>query len=161
MYRTIADLPMWNWEQVKKTSDLRYLLRLDDYDLLPDLEVSENLWNDLQDEFSKKCGMTESGGYHFDKVISLYELKRDAVIYGCDEYNSKLSKTKIKIKLLEGEIEDIPVSEQTLDDQVVRLEIFFTRDLDPKKTSVLKWHIYLNEYEKRIEELQRSQAAKP
>jgi len=156
LYRTIADLPMWNWEQIKKTSDLRYLIRLDDYDELPEIDVSGDLWDSLQDEFSEKCGMTESGGYHFDKFIELQKLKRDEIIYSCDEHNSKLSKTKIKIKLLEGEIEEIPVSQQTLYDQVVRLEIFFTRDLDPKTTSVLKWHIYLNEYEKRINELAKS-----
>jgi len=158
LYQTIADLPQWNWEQIKQTNDLRYLIKLEDYDELPEVEVEEGLWLTLQDEFKEKCGMEGSGGYYFDKVIDLWKLKRDMIIYSCDEYNSKLSKTKTKIKQLEGEIEDIPVSKQTIDKQVVMMEIFFKCNLNPRTTSVLRYNIYLNEYERQIEELQRGKA---
>lgn len=154
LHRTIETLPVWNWEQVKKTGDYRYLLKLEDYDDLPEIEMTGEHWLTLQDEFSQRCGVTDRGSHYMDKFIELQRLIRDEIVYSCDEYNPKLSKTKAKRKILERELEDVPKVEQTLEDQAIQLEIFFQREFDVRKMSVLIWNKYLQEYERRIEELQ-------
>jgi hypothetical protein len=121
------------------------------------VDVLEQHWTDLQDEYAKKCGVDGMAGHYMEKTIEYYKLMQKEIIYGCEEYNSKLSKIKTKRKLLERELDDMPVVEQTLEDKAIQLEIFFNRDFDTRTTSVLRWHKYLKEYERRVEELQRSQ----
>lgn len=151
LYLTIEDLPIWNWEKIKETGDLKYLIKEGEGD------VPEGLWQDLQDEYARRCEIDGVQGHFMDKVIELHETIRDLLICSCDDHNPNTAKLKVKRKLLEKEINEIPTTEQTLEDQAIRLEIFFSRDFDTKKMSVLRWHKYIKEYERRIEELQRSQ----
>lgn len=49
-YRSVDYLPMFNYYKIIDTGDLRYLLRLDNYEHLPDVDVSElsGVWVELQ-----------------------------------------------------------------------------------------------------------------
>lgn len=154
LYRTIEDLPIWNWERCKR-GELRYLIIEGESDGVSDGVLNE-LWGELQDEFNEKCGMSDRGSHGMDKITDLYKAIRDEIIYSCDDHNPKLSRVKTKRRILEKEIEQMPISEQTLEDQAIQMEIFFTRDFDVKKTSVLRWYKYLQEYEKRTEQLRSS-----
>ena len=154
LYQSIEVLPVWNWEEIKKTGDLRYLI------IEGEGEGLEDLWLRLQDEFNERVGMSETGNHFHDKFMEAQELRLQELIYSCDEYHPKLSRTKIERGLLEKELKDMPVIRQTLEDQAIQLEIFFTTEpgaFNPKTTSVLIWYKYLNEHERRIKELQRSQ----
>jgi hypothetical protein len=53
-YTTIDTLIVWNWDKVNTTSDLRYLLKLNDYADLPEInfDLSET-WNKIQNEIIK------------------------------------------------------------------------------------------------------------
>ena len=162
LFQTIETLPIWNWEQVKKTGDRRFLLVLDNYDVLPDVGVADDHWLMLQGEFQEKVGNNGMGGHYMDKFMDLQRVMRDEIIYGCDEVitgerHPNMSRTKTNRKLLERELDQVPVVNQTIEDQAIQLEIFFQREFDTRKMSVFKWHKYMNEYERRIEELQRSE----
>jgi hypothetical protein len=55
-YKSIDYLPIFNFFKIIETDDKRYLIKLDDYELLPDevdLDVLNKLWIDIQDEYSK------------------------------------------------------------------------------------------------------------
>ena len=155
LYQTIETLPIWKWEEIKKTGDYRYLII--DGNGTADLEA---LWVLLQDEFAEKVGMSGSGGHYMGKFMDLQELRRQSIIQGCDEFNPNLSKTNVKKKLLEGELDEMPISKQKIDDQAIQMEIFFNTEpgaFNPRVMSTFRWHKYMNEYERRIEELQRSE----
>jgi len=49
-YKSIDFLPMWNYYKTQETEDLRYLLKLDDYESLPD--VDESIFNEIWQEIT-------------------------------------------------------------------------------------------------------------
>ena len=153
-YRSLEELPVWNWHKAKQ-GDLRYILRLDDYDTLPDVEVRQEDWESIEQEFFNKFGKSGTGGYYFDKFIELQRAIRDMIVYTCDE-SPKLSKTKVKIAQLEKELEQVPEA-QTLEEQAVTMEVFFNRDFDVRRMSTYKWFTYINEYERRIAEIKKAE----
>lgn len=55
-YRSIDYLPIFNFFKIIETDDKRYLIKLRDYELLPDkvdLNVLNKLWDDIESEYSK------------------------------------------------------------------------------------------------------------
>ena len=55
-YKSIDYLPIFNFFKIIETEDKRYLIKLDDYELLPDkvdLDVLNKLWIDIQTEYSE------------------------------------------------------------------------------------------------------------
>ena len=160
LYRSIESLPIWNWDQVKKTDDLRYLIKPKEYEELPEVEVAETVWQTMLDEYSDNFKDIGTGGHFYDKYMDLQKALRDEVIFSCDEFNSKLSKTKVKVKQLEKDLELAPTEKQGLEWQAIQMEIFFSKDFDTKTISTYRWYKYLQEYERRIEELQNPKTPK-
>lgn len=154
LYRTIKDLPIWNWDQVKSTGDRRYLIRLDDYDELPNTEVPIELWQDLLNEYNDDFQDSGTiGSFAYEKFIEHQILLKEEVIASCDEANVMLSSIKVKRQMAEKELENLPRSSQTLDDQAIYMEIFFKIPFNVKQISVYRWFKYAQEYERRIKEL--------
>ena len=62
-YRTIEELPIWNYNKVSEYGDVRYLLRLDDYFELPDkgfeLKDLAQTFVDIADELFERFGVDE------------------------------------------------------------------------------------------------------
>lgn len=54
-YKTTACLPIWNYNEIENTNDLRFLLRLSNYETLPEYftDLSE-IWNSIKFSFSQK-----------------------------------------------------------------------------------------------------------
>lgn len=162
LFRTIYECPIWNWHQVRQTGDFRYLIRLEDYEHLPDVstEPLEDVWLAMQDEFNEHFKDSSTGGYYYDKFVQYYQLLRDEVIYGCDAYNAKLSVTRTRRKQLEKELEKLPQKPQGVEEQAVMLEIFFQKDINTKTISVFRWYKYIEQYERRIEQIEKTKSNK-
>jgi hypothetical protein len=47
IYRSIDSLPLFNFIKINETDDLRYLIILDYYDILPDISVEDDIWQDI------------------------------------------------------------------------------------------------------------------
>lgn len=53
-YKTIDYLPLFNFFKVIETNDYRYLLKLKDYEILPDTKHDlQSVWLDIQNQYSK------------------------------------------------------------------------------------------------------------
>lgn len=52
IYRSLDSIKVFNYYKCEETGDLRYLLKLDDYDVLPDIDVTglDAIWDDLTSE---------------------------------------------------------------------------------------------------------------
>ena len=158
LYRSIHDLPIWNWEQVKRTNDRRFLIVLVDYTVLPDIEVEERVWNVMLDEYRKAFDGVASTSYHFNKHLEYYIMLRDEVMMSCDEYNPKLSVTKTRRMQMERELEDMPKGSQTIEEQAVIFQIFFDKEpgaFNVKRITTYQWFKYIQEYERRAEQLSK------
>ena len=152
-YRTIETLPIWHYKKVPSTGDLRYLLKLEDYDELPKkCKIGlQKIWQDIQTEFFEKVDFNDTQDYYFEKSQKLLMLKLDEAIAEAGEtHNPKLSRMKVDIKLLENELKDdlLDNKQQTFEDQIVMLESHYKIEINPQRTSTLKFYKYLQLYER-------------
>ena len=161
----MTEIPIWNWDKIKHTLDLRYLIRHEDFSqLIDEAEVDQELLSELyfnmQDEVHKIQDSQTYGGHYLDQHIELLELKKQKLIMSCDDYNANLSMIKTKIAQLENEINanSEHKSEQTLEDQAVILIVFFKFEIDTKKMSAYKWYKLMQSYDRQTEELNRQRS---
>lgn len=152
LYRSIDTLPIWNYDRVIKTGDLRYLMKLVDYDDLPIVDIHRSHWERIQTEVFEKVGMGDASREQMDKVYRKMMLDLDEMIL--DKDSPKLSRVKTRRKQLEQELER-PVKSQDIYDQVAALRAFFHVDFDLRKMSVLEYYKQIELYEKQIRQLQR------
>ena len=143
-YRTIEELPIWNYNKVSESGDVRYLLRLDDYFELPDkgFELKElaQTFVDIADELFERFGVDEIAITSMieEKDILMMKLKWLA--------GEKIFRTsyKIKKKVRDDRQAMVGDKKQTFDERIVMLESYFKKDFDVYKMSVAKFYTYLN-----------------
>lgn len=147
-YRTIEELPIWNYNKVSESGDVRYLLRLDDYFELPDkgFELKElaQTFVDIADELFERFGVDERAITSMieEKDILMMKLKWLA--------GEKTFRTsyKIKKKVRDDRQAMVEDKKQTFDERIVMLESYFKKDFNVYKMSVAKFYTYLNIFKK-------------
>lgn len=138
---------MWNYDRVLETGDLRYLLKLEDYDELPRIWVTPQRWEEIQQQVFDRIGMTDTAREGFDKLRRKIQL--DLKELSMDEDDPKLSITRTRKKQTEQEE---PITQQDLYDQVAMLRAFFHVDFDVKKMSVIEYYKQIQLYERHSRE---------
>lgn len=138
---------MWNYDRVLETGDLRYLLKLEDYDELPRIWVIPQRWEEIQQQVFDRIGMTDTAREGFDKLRRKIQL--DLKELSMDEDDPKLSITRTRKKQTEQEE---PITQQDLYDQVAMLRAFFHVDFDVKKMSVIEYYKQIQLYERHSRE---------
>jgi hypothetical protein len=75
-YRKIEDLPAWNYIEMNKNKDIRYLLKLNDYDTLPDLKkwrigakITENELNEISENIGIQVAQFEIDNSKLSRLI--------------------------------------------------------------------------------------------
>lgn len=60
-YKSIDDLPQWNWNQIHKTENYSYLKKLDSYRNIEvdQSEELQNIWHQIYDEFIEEFGFSK------------------------------------------------------------------------------------------------------
>ncbi len=153
-FRSIEELPIWNWNKIKEEEDFRYLLKLDDYfDLpVPDPEVIVELgflWEKVKDQFTERFGFPDQFKRIEKKRIEIDLLMLDFIITGDIGLQTLI---QVKRKQLEGMIKKIQQdSDQPFEEQVVILESHFKLAIDTHKVSVLRYYSYVNIFEADVE----------
>ena len=101
-YESIYDLPAWNWFEVSKTRDKKYLVVTDNYKKLKlsnKRKVAlDELWKNLNDEFIKEFGVNEKLIYRLVQMHSISNELRNMIV---NEQFYRYAKIKLKIKSLE------------------------------------------------------------
>lgn len=151
-WATIEELPVWNWQKIFDTGDLSFLLEDGPRKLTEEeKERLENLWIDLQNEFIDKFG--------FSKKFLAIEQKRmaiDRLRWHYMETGNESIKTVIEIRKRElKELLKAAKDEKkgSFEEQIVILESHFKFPIDVKKTSVVKYHTYLQALEREAQRL--------
>ncbi len=137
MFKSIEELPIWNFNKVIEKNDLRYLLKLDDYYKLPELKDDlNNIWETIIDEFYNEFGISEKYRNTLlqEKDMAMMEL----------EYalGNKSLKTIIEIKKRNKKTDN----DDKFEEQVARLEIHFKIPIDVRKMSVQRYYTYIKLY---------------
>jgi len=147
-FRTIEDLPIWNFEKVSETGDIRYILKLEDYFELPEegfnpdtlVDVFIKVSDDLFDNFGVD-----------DKAITKMIEEKDLLILKLRWLSGERTMKaifNIKNKIVEERESQKGPTKQSFNERIVMLESYFKKDFDVYKMSVSKFYTYLNLYKK-------------
>lgn len=143
LYKSIDDLPQWNWNQAHKTGNYSYLKKLDSYRNIG-FDNSEELtrcWNVIYDEFLEEFGLSK-------RYLDLLGARKSIA-------NLKLQfvKTGNRSVLNEIEIEEIDFSNEFQTSEEARFESIVmaiekrqSLPIDPKKITVYRYNNYLRTF---------------
>jgi hypothetical protein len=80
IYRSIDTLPAWNWYKLKETKDLGYLLKLNDYDTIPEFHTET-----LAQVYNKIA--TEIANYSDSNALVVYKEKTAELLNLRNKFN--------------------------------------------------------------------------
>lgn len=147
IYKTLSDIPFYNWQKMYSEKNLGYLIVNKEnriFDNNPSLNIRlENAWNSIYDEYLKDFGLN-------DRMERVLELERQIGLLLCDLWieDNKFLRNKIRIlqKKLEREkalTEDDGESGSTYERQTVMIEKWLQSSIDTKKISARKYFTYI------------------
>jgi len=147
-YRTIEELPIWNFDKINEQGDVRYMLKLDDYFELPEIGIDYDTLVDhfiqVSDELFERFGVDDRAITNMmeEKDILIIKLKWLA--------GEKTFKTryKIKSKIREDRESMVGDKKQTFEEKIIMLESYFKKDFDVYKMSVAKFYTYLDVFKR-------------
>ena len=178
VYNSIDTLPLWNFNEVQKSGDLRYLYKLNHYDTFSELskkEIKEHNKNILIDKkknggaICKEVDLNEifniifeeyfeaSGGIADDyKKIKMLEVKIQ--IMKCKRALTRDRSYNTFISIREDDLVRLKKNliTSTYDDQLTSVEMFRKIEIDDKKMTVRKFCTYLkkfNDYNKQQKQI--------
>jgi hypothetical protein len=73
-YTSIDTLPIWNFDKYLQTNDARYLLRLSNYDNLPQIEIPANIVIDLMQSYAEGSASTQK---YINGLANIIKLRHD------------------------------------------------------------------------------------
>ena len=147
-YRSEEEIPIWNLNKINETTDIRYLLKLEDYFELPkigkEFEKMSKVYSDISEKLFEKFGFDERfiNKMRDEKELLIMQLR----ILAGEKYLGAILKAKNKIKK-EGQAV-VKVKNQTFEEKVVLLETHFKMPFDVHKMSALKFYTYMDLYKR-------------
>lgn len=139
-YDSIDTLPIWNWWEIAKSSNLNHLRR--DGDLKRKTDYTEE-WFIIQDEYLEDFGDKEA----LRKMLTLkkdwIEQQAKFIIDG-----DRAALNMANIIAIDMEEENDPSGYMKREDTIILLEEKLGREIDPKIISVRKYNNYITYYSK-------------
>lgn len=134
-YQGIEDMPIWNWNQILQTGDLKYLF------IKNSGRVSKKIgdhWDNIQDQYIAEFGLDEN----YQKELKLLKKKASLnyeFIYTGDRF------INTKLKIVEADLLSLKQDGKGIKfhDLKDRLEKYKGYRIDPKITTVIEWHYTL------------------
>lgn len=155
IYDDIEDLPLWNYDKVVESEDLRYLFILNSYKKFPKYlklwkPILVKVWDGIHDQIIDEFGFSQEQlmVLQIEKSICLAELT--FIIKGDKAIQNQITAMKRRLESLLKSL--TPKEKQTLYEKVSILEGFKHIPMDPKLISVKKYLTDLRLYEKYIEQ---------
>lgn len=130
-YQSIESMPIWNWQKILETGDLKYLF------IKCSGRVSERigeLWDTLQDQYIQEFGLEENFKKQLRLLKKKAQLNYDYVLTGDRFINTLLTIVDADLDALSTQK---PVKFYELKSH---LEKFKGCRIDPKVTTVIEWN---------------------
>lgn len=131
-YNTIEDLPVWNWNKIIETGDLKYLFKK--HESQQSSEVLFPIWDDLQQQYFDEFGQSQE------------LINRERIMFQLVKLNLKYLKTKDRsvlnfIKIKKHQLDELNKQEGI---KFGKLLIYVSKYMgfrvDPKNISVYEWN---------------------
>ena len=140
-FSDLSELPMYNWDRLSKSGELKHLLKVGVYDSKMD-EQARTLFEDMQQEYLDLFGVNQDSDY----LMTLY--KRKISLMSAYMLGGKRSLLN-QINITQGEIDFILKQQEatgtvSLDEQLVSMGKFLGYGLKSKDTTVTEFKATLN-----------------
>lgn len=139
IYKSIDELPLWNYKKIIETKDLKYLLR-DENDETNGNEF-ESTWAAINEQLSGFVGVDDKTQKWLLLHIDLENLQLD---YIATKDRSLITQINIKIKQIERMQKQFEGSGDDFDKQIAAVELHFKFHIDEKSTTVKRFFNYIN-----------------
>lgn len=102
VYSSINFLPVWNFYQVIETQDTRYLLKLKDYEVLPETDYRpDHVWSSICEQYFKECVGTKYFQYRTFRT-KILELRNKFLLLSNAIYALSVVKDEQMVELIRG-----------------------------------------------------------
>jgi hypothetical protein len=139
-YKSIDDLPIFNWNKVNETNDLRWLLKKQSEKKLYNRQknVLEAAWNGIFKEFVDAFGIPE-------QMLKVLEIKRDIAVLNADIILTGDMVLQTFIEIKQHELKELLTSDvKTGAGEVkVYVEKYMGFKLNERETTVREFYHYL------------------
>jgi len=156
---SIDNCPLWNWAKVVNSGDMRYLLRLEDYEQLP--EVDEETMKQLSGDYEgMHYEILDAAGIDQDSEelmrVSAYMYRYLAMWRATENGRWKLKYLQKK-RIYDDMIEQAKeIKKVDIDEQIAFVEANYLKfSINTKKTTVKKWLFYMKGHRDKIEAMRR------
>jgi len=144
IYKTIAELPIWNFWEVVEKNELRYLLKLKDYEQLPECTEEQlhelyELWSELDYQYFEYFGIE-------DKYLNRLKLEKSIIMLEIDVALGKNTLSIVRLRQQKRVLAELnESSEEGLKplDMLINVEKFMGFHLKPEQISVKKFYSYV------------------
>lgn len=139
-YDTLDKLPLFNWDRLHTTGDLRYLIISENPEEIEGADPKElnNLWTLLQQEYIDEFGLSE-------EYLTILRTKKQSILLKIKAAltgdGSRNALAKIKDEELKERLER--KEKVTFNDTLAQVEKFMGYQINPKQISVKKFYTYL------------------
>ena len=146
-YNSIEVIPVWNWNKIHETGDLKYLVIADNYKDIEgqNNEETANIWLDLYQQYIDEFGINNN----FKRFMQ----KKQQLAAKIAEYIASGDKFKLnKINILEIDIKGMVDEKepQKFGEVVAGVEKFFGFQIDSKVLTVQKYYNYIKYIESNV-----------
>jgi hypothetical protein len=140
-------MPVWNWNKIHETGDLKYLVIADNYKDIEgqNNEETANIWLDLYQQYIDEFGINNN----FKRFMQ----KKQQLAAKIAEYIASGDKFKLnKINILEIDIKGMVDEKepQKFGEVVAGVEKFFGFQIDSKVLTVQKYYNYIKYIESNV-----------
>lgn len=135
LYRSIDELPIWNWFQIHQTNNLEYLMKKPHRIGAKRIAEVEAQWVQIHDEFLDTFGIN-------DKLRKIYELKRDISVLDADMFLEKDPSKETLIDVKNRELTDLLNETSKTDVYIMKsyVEKYMGRRVDERTETVRSYY---------------------
>jgi len=140
-------MPVWNWNKIHETGDLKYLVIAEDYKDIEgqNTEDMAGFWMELYQQYIDEFGVNKDYKRYMQKKQQLCASIADYIASGDKFKLNKINILNIDIKGMVNEKEP-----QKFGEVVAGVEKFFGFQIDPKALTVQKYYNYIKYIESNV-----------
>lgn len=144
-YRSIEELPAWNFSKIMETKDFRYLLKLPDFFDMDGVKLPESIdfgaaWDKIFDEYIKEFGLSEefSNILNLQRKIAMLKIR---MVTG-NQWSLRAAIT-LEQEKLQQLFKNTKGDKSKFEETLAYIEQFFKISLDTHKVSTKRFYTYL------------------
>ena len=138
IYRNIDTLPVWYWDKIQQTGDVRWLVQIDDIEQIKETKQLYEIYDKIYTEYYDYFGISSDLKEYLNAQRSITLMELDIAVNNTKSKLSLLERKKIEFSTLYGN------AGNDIDKLAVSISRYFKVDVDLMKISTKRFYNFLN-----------------